>query len=182
MSKEKKRQKKQKLAEELFELGKDLIMDPRTHQMEQFMQHGTASVFEHVLSVARTSLSIANKFQKIGIKFDRRSIARGAILHDYFLYDWHEKNEYHNTHGFTHPGRAFKNASRDFELNDKEGDVIRKHMFPLTGIPPTRRESWMVCLADKWCALCETFKKDISSELYKYICEQYQLELQKTVE
>ena len=28
--------------------------------------------------------------------------------------------------------------------------------FPLVPVPPTCREAWIVCLADKWCALCET--------------------------
>ena len=34
--------------------------------------------------------------------------------------------------------------------------MIAKHMFPLTLRPPRFRESWIVCLADKWCALEET--------------------------
>ena len=29
-------------------------------------------------------------------------------------------------------------------------------MFPLVPVPPTCREAWIVCMADKWCALCET--------------------------
>ena len=31
-----------------------------------------------------------------------------------------------------------------------------RHMFPLVPVPPTCREAWIVCLADKWCALRET--------------------------
>ena len=38
----------------------------------------------------------------------------------------------------------------------RERDVIAKHMFPLTLRPPRFRESWIVCLADKWCPLEET--------------------------
>ncbi len=29
-------------------------------------------------------------------------------------------------------------------------------MFPLVPVPPTCREAWIVCMADKWCALYET--------------------------
>lgn len=158
-----------RLSEEVFDLAQDIIMDPRALVMLTFMQHGNTSVFEHVLSVARMTLFLADVLEKLHIKVDRRSMVRAAVLHDYFLYDWHQKNEYHNFHGFTHPARALRNASRDFRLNDKERDAIRKHMFPLTIVPPTKRESWILCLSDKWCALCETFKRDISSDILLYI-------------
>ena len=48
-------------------------------------------------------------------------------------------------------------------MNDIEKDIIAKHMFPLTPFPPMHREGFIVSLADKWCALAETFKIDVSS-------------------
>ena len=78
------------------------------------------------------------------------------MLHDYFLYDWHEKNKGHSLHGFKHPYFALRNASRDFRLNDIEKNVIVRHMFPLTPIPPKCREAWIVCMADKYCSARET--------------------------
>lgn len=153
-----------KIAKEIFAHGRDLILTDEAQRMKSFIQHGTTSVFEHAVSVAKFSLLMADSIETVfKKKVDRRSLVRGALLHDYFLYDWHEKNEYHNLHGFTHPGRALKNAQRDFDLNDTEKDIIRKHMFPLTLIPPRHLESFIVCTADKWCAICETFKIDVSS-------------------
>ena len=58
-----------------------------------------------------------------------------------------------------HAKTALKNAVRDFSLNKKERDIIRKHMFPLNLLPPLCRESWIVCLADKICAFSDMFKK-----------------------
>ena len=46
-------------------------------------------------------------------------------------------------------------ASRDFELSDVERDVIRKHMFPLNPALPRYRETVIVTLADKVCAVQE---------------------------
>lgn len=165
-----------KIAKEIFAMGKDIIMSSEAQRMKSFIQHGTTSVFEHTVSVAKFSLLMAIGLENLGIKFDHRSLVRGALLHDYFLYDWHEKNEYHNLHGFTHPGRSHDNAIKDFELNETERDIIKKHMFPLTAIPPRRRESWLVCMADKWCAICETFKIDISSYIIYRINLHYELE------
>lgn len=48
------------------------------------------------------------------------------------------------------------NAMQEFELSEVEKDIIRKHMFPLTLIPPRYRETWIVCLVDKICSVKET--------------------------
>ena len=83
------------------------------------------------------------------------------ILHsDYFLYDWHDKNRenYQKLHGFYHPGIALKNARKEYHLTRREEDIIKKHMWPLTVVPPLCREAWVVTAADKYCSLLETLK------------------------
>ena len=87
-------------------------------------------------------------------------MVRGALLHDYFLYDWHDKSRenYQRLHGFYHPGIALRNASMEYELTLREKDIIKKHMWPLTVVPPLCREAWIVTTADKYCSLLETLK------------------------
>ena len=63
------------------------------------------SVYEHSLAVARMCLRIAKYFPG---EVDMRSLVRGALLHDYFLYDWHIPDESHKWHGVTHAGDAFQ--------------------------------------------------------------------------
>ena len=130
--------------------------DRKSHfkQTSSFVQHGNTSVMKHCISVAYVSLMIA---RKLHIKVDKKALVRGALLHDYFLYDWHEKRKGHHFHGFTHPGTALKNAEKEYELGDIERNIISRHMFPLTVVPPMCREAWLVCLADKYCAVKETF-------------------------
>ena len=107
----------------------------------------------HSLNVAYTSLWMMERWQ---IRLEPKSLVRGALLHDYFLYDWHQKDSSHRLHGFRHPKTALGNAQRDYHLNWKEKNIIARHMFPLIPVPPQCREAWIVCLADKWCALGET--------------------------
>jgi len=95
---------------------------------------------------------------KMNAPVDIHSLIRGALLHDYFLYDWHQKDPSHRLHGFRHPKTALGNAQRDYYLNWKEKNIIARHMFPLIPVPPQCREAWIVCLADKWCALGETME------------------------
>ena len=66
-----------------------LERDGRFGLTRGFIQHGNVSVYAHVLSVALASLAIADALARLGIRVDRPSLTRGALLHDYFLYDWH---------------------------------------------------------------------------------------------
>lgn len=116
------------------------------------VQHGLVSTYQHSISVALCSMRLA---MRLGLRVDMRSMVRGALLHDYFLYDWHDPALCPRLHGYTHPKTALQNADRDFDLNDIERDVIRKHMFPLTPVPPRYRESFLVMVADKICATHE---------------------------
>ena len=115
------------------------------------------TVNDHSMNVARYSLALS---ERLHISCNREELIRGALLHDYFLYDWHDKDHVspHKLHGFYHPGIALKNASREYRLTPREKDIIKKHMWPLTVVPPMCREAWIVTTADKWCSLMETFK------------------------
>lgn len=130
-----------------------LEKEGRFAQERKFYQHGKTTIYEHSVRVATESYRFAKKYR---LKVDYDSLIRGALLHDYFLYDWHEKDHGHRLHGFRHPRTALKNAERDFELTDIERNIIECHMFPLTLIPPRTVEAWIVCLQDTLCAADET--------------------------
>lgn len=126
-------------------------------QMDAFMQHGTTTTLQHCVAVAYVSFLLAKGLR---IRFDREALVEGALLHDYFLYDWHDGAKWHKWHGFRHPGFALKNAERDFTLSDKARGVIRTHMFPFVPIPPKSREGLLVSIADKVCTVKEVVKKE----------------------
>lgn len=119
----------------------------------QFIQHGDTSVLAHCICVAYMSCFIAYKLK---LRLEKKSLIRGALLHDYFLYDWHDPDPGHRLHGFRHPRTAWINARRDLKLSKKEENIILRHMFPLTPVPPVCGEAWVVCLADKICSSFET--------------------------
>lgn len=135
------------------EHGGDILSSEGMLREKGFVQHGSISCYEHSVSVAETSLAIVRRLK---IRTDERSLVRGALLHDYFLYDWHISGSCRGLHGFSHANTALLNAVRDFDLNAVERDIIARHMFPLNLRPPRYRESIIVCLADKICALRES--------------------------
>lgn len=120
-----------------------------------FIQHGTTTLFKHCRNVALMSLKIARVFH---VKVDAKSLVRGALLHDYYLYDWHDKKVCPHLHGYVHPTLALQNAEKIYTLNPIEIDIIKHHMFPLTICPPKTKEGIIVSIADKLCSTYETFK------------------------
>ena len=122
---------------------------------KNFKQHGQTSVFDHSVYVAATSLKIS---KKLHIKIDRESMIKGALLHDYFLYDWHDKN-HPRLHGFRHAKLAAENAKRDFGLTKKEYKMISAHMFPMGLRLPSSKEALILCIADKYCAVRESLHR-----------------------
>ena len=135
--------------------GDDIMRSDNFKSTRNYVQHGTIPVRRHCLDVAHHSLAINRKLR---IHCQEKDLVRGALLHDYFLYYWHDKNRenYQSLHGFYHPGIALKNAKKEYKLTPREQDIIKKHMWPLTVVPPLCREAWVVSMADKYCSLLET--------------------------
>lgn len=133
----------------------DILSSRNFRRTREHIQHGNVTVNSHVLNVARYSLALS---ERLHIRCSKRELVRGALLHDYFLYDWHQPDmeHPHKLHGFYHPGVALKNAAKEYKLTNRERDIIKHHMWPLTVKPPRCREAWIVTTADKWCSLMET--------------------------
>lgn len=142
---------------QIEENASDILQSANFKQMKEYIQHGNMTVNAHVLNVARYSIALS---EWLHISCSKRELIRGALLHDYFLYDWHipDSEHSHNLHGFYHPGIALRNAMKEYELTEREKDIIARHMWPLTVVPPRCREAWIVTMADKWCSLMETLR------------------------
>lgn len=141
----------------LKEYASDIIASENFRNTRNYIQHGSMPVYRHCMDVADQSIKISKLLR---VNCNERELIRGALLHDYFLYDWHDKyrDNYQRLHGFYHPGIALRNAQKEYSLSDREKDIIKKHMWPLTIIPPACREAWIVTAADKYCSLLETLK------------------------
>lgn len=143
----------------------EVMQKKKYAKMNRYIQHGNTTCLLHSIAVAYFSYRLS-KFLKL--KVHEKELIRGALLHDYFLYDWHAK--YKPTkdvglHGRIHPTIALFNARRDYNVNRIETDIISKHMFPLTFIPPKYKESVIVCIVDKFCSIYEVFSKKAYVEM-----------------
>ena len=136
-----------------FARARAVIDAGRLREEASFCQHGTTSTLLHSVAVAYCAVAIA---RSRGDDACVDEVCRAGLLHDYYLYDWHDAAPEHRGHATRHPARALANAVADYpDLTERERDAIASHMFPLTRAPRTR-VGWYVTVADKLCAAYET--------------------------
>lgn len=138
--------------EDFLKCVRDILVHPVFKSMDQYIQHGNTTCKEHCIQVSYMSYRLCR-----AKSWDYRSAARAGLLHDLFLYDWHThaKETGQHFHGYTHPRVAMNNAVRHFNVTEMERNIILRHMWPLTPVPPRYMEGYAVLYADKYCGLAE---------------------------
>ena len=128
-----------------------LLNTPEVQSMRALRHHPTTSCYEHSVFVAYTAFRLARRWN-----LDYRAAARAGLLHDLYLYDSRDRSAYEGLQCFAHPKAALRNADALVgDLSEKEANSIISHMWPLARYMPKYRESYVVNLADKFCATAE---------------------------
>lgn len=138
--------------QEYIDCVRDILENEVFQSMDQYIQHGHTTCKEHCIQVSYIAYQLCRDRG-----WDSRSAARAGLLHDLFLYDWHThaRETGEHFHGFTHPRVAMENAVRYFQIPEKEQNMILRHMWPLTPVPPRYKEGYTILYADKLCSLAE---------------------------
>lgn len=142
----------------------DILSSKKYLKLKTIDHHWEYSIFDHCVNVAYHSFKIARFFN-----WDYLSTVRAGMLHDFFLYNWKKQTPKEGLHGFVHPKIAYNNSIELFKINEKEKDIILKHMFPITVIPPKYKESYLLCMVDKCCATSEIIHAAYMSLIEKRI-------------
>lgn len=129
----------------------DILNNPDYLKLKDYKHHGK-SIYDHNILVAWLSFKVGK-----ALKLKLKDLARGAVLHDLFYYDWrYEKPKSQKLHAFEHPKESLENAKSIVNnLSKIEEDIILKHMWPLTLTPPRYIESFLVTIIDKIVASIE---------------------------
>ena len=148
---------------EFLHIVEELVNNETVQEMKKYRQHYNTSCYEHCYTAAYYCYLICKKYN-----LDYVSATRAAMLHDLFLYDWRKRqDDRKGLHAFTHGQIACDNACKLFDLNEKEKDIIIKHMWPVTLAFPRSIEGFILTFVDKHCAMQETFDV-IKERLFKH--------------
>ncbi len=145
-----------------LEITEDILFNTEVQKLAQFTHHKNSNRLTHSINVSYISYKVCKK-----LNLDAVSAARGGLLHDFFLYDWRtvQLPEGSKSHPIEHPRQALKTAKKHFVINEIEQNIIARHMWPMTIIPPKYMESFIVMMVDKYCAVFEVLNKDVIQTL-----------------
>lgn len=131
----------------------DILSNGKFLLLKDYPHHNNVTRFDHCIHVA---YSCYRKAVKLGYAHIRE-LVRGAVLHDFFLYDYTTERtiKKHYLHGVFHPSESLKQAESEFNISDIERNVIKSHMFPLSFTMPKYLASWLVISYDKYWATYE---------------------------
>ncbi len=145
---------------EFLNIIKDIITNEEFKKLKNQIHHGT-NRYSHLYRVARNTYI---KSKEKGL--DYNSATRATILHDFFTQE-DVLNEKSREVLFKHPNVALYNASKYYDINEIEENIILSHMYPLSKIKPQSKEARIVSLADKKVSIEEFFKYKIPYEINK---------------
>lgn len=133
--------------EEFFRIIEPMIENKEFQKTKNISHHGITR-YDHSIRVAYYSYYIT----KI-LHLDYKETTIAAILHDFFIDEVKEENSINKLR--RHPQYAVENAKKHFQISEKQEDIIKTHMFPVTLTPPKYLESWIVDLVDDFSAIYE---------------------------
>lgn len=144
--------------EKFWETFISLRENPIIQELKRYPNHNISNLFDHS---SRVALCAYDMSRRLHISVDGTSLAKGAMLHDFYLYQARGNKEIGTrAHWFGHPVTALRNAEKEFQLTELEKNIITSHMWPLTFLHfPRSREALLVSLADKICACGELVLK-----------------------
>lgn len=146
--------KKELSSDSYYAYVKDIIDSSALDRLKEITHHISTTRFQHCLNVSYYTYLICKK-----LRLDARAAARAGLLHDLFYYDRKKYNRSKAkgqlSHSSMHARLAAENAAVLTNITALERDMIENHMWPMTRQLPKYKESYIITLTDKYCAILE---------------------------
>lgn len=131
---------------EYCKILEDLLNHPKVKEMKKYPHHRNIDTHFHSVYVSYNVFKISKK-----LNLDFKEITRAALLHDFYLYDWHI-TKHEEKHAWYHPKQAVKNTQKYIgNLSEMQKEMILYHMWPLAKTPRSIG-GFILTFCDKHCA------------------------------
>ncbi|MEG0826347.1 MAG: HD domain-containing protein [Bacilli bacterium] len=138
---------------EYVNIVSSILYNDKFNEIRNIEHHGITR-YDHSVKVSYYSYKLAKS-----LKLNYKEVARGGLLHDYYITDVNSDFKDRVKSTFLHPKIALKTATNNFSVSEMEADIIKSHMFPITLVIPKYAESWLVNGVDKLIGFSEFCKK-----------------------
>ena len=148
--------KRYKKDEEYLSIIDNIMKNEEFKQMSNIKHHNTTRM-NHLIKVSYGSYKVAKL-----LNLEYRDVARAGLLHDFYTEEVSKCSNIKDKvllFSTKHPDNAVENSMRNFELSEKEINIIKTHMFPIDYKVPKYAESWIVSIVDKVVSFTEFGKK-----------------------
>ena len=136
------------------------LNDEKILRMKDISMHRGSNCYLHSFKVAKKAIKKSLNRKDVNLEV----VLLGAILHDYYLYDWRKDRSKLKKHGKNHPSVAINNAVKDFDISEDVKKVIKSHMWPINIKDyPKSKEAKIVSISDK----AVTIGESLTSKNYK---------------
>ena len=152
---------------EIMTEGSEILFSEPFRRALNQIHHDHTTVGKHTLNVAKKSLRISNRLEKMHIHVDRKRMILSALGHDLGIVGNRFGEDFKGKFktSLDHPKRSVEVASNVADIHKKTATAIKRHMWPICIIPPNSLEGWILTVADKWAAVQELKK----TKKHKYI-------------
>ena len=147
---------RQAAKEIVYQYGAGILLSEEFIRGYDQIHHHVTTVAEHSLHVAVISVMICLILGKLHIHTKERQMVEGALCHDIGILDRYDKYDSNRECYRKHPDDSAEIAKTLVDNYDATVDnIIRRHMWPATPIPPKCREGFIITLADKIASIRE---------------------------
>ena len=136
--------------------GKDILRSEYFRRAADETHHLHGTVSDHTINVCVVGLRLANQLRNREGQVNKKDLVQAALCHDLGMVSRDSKYQDRIDAWRSHPAESARIAKEIVpDLSPKAEAMIRSHMWPVAGPPPSSSEAMLLCMADKYASMAD---------------------------
>ena len=144
------------ICNDIIQYGKDILISDVFRQTSGQRHHLHGTVFDHTINVCVIAVKICREQMRKGVQLNEKDLVQAALCHDLGMIGRDSKYKHVVDTWKSHPKESARIAREMLpELSPEAEEMIRSHMWPLSGLLPKTKEGRILCFADKCASMAD---------------------------